>query len=228
ALVVGGSGLYLRAIRGGIFAGPSPSPEIRARLTALADQQGVRYLFDRLADIDPEAAGRIESNDLKRVVRALEIYQQTGLPISHHQRRHRFAERPFETLIVGLTLPRPELYASIEGRFNMMIAQGLVEEVRSLLANGSQLPLDTIGYREVAKYVRGEVSLAEAIRQGKQASRRLAKRQLTWFRADPEIVWLDASHGPDEALKLFREFFSGQISSLRPPSLQAKSDCFHK
>jgi tRNA dimethylallyltransferase len=208
-LVVGGSGLYLRAIRGGIFPGPPGSPEIRACLKALASQYGVRYLFERLAGIDPEAAGRINPNDFKRIVRALEVYQQTGRPISHHQRHHLFAEQPFHTLTVGLMLPRDELYARIDRRFDIMIDQGLAGEVRMLMEKGYQLPLSTIGYREIAGYLQGELSLSEAIGRAKRSSRQLAKRQLTWFRADPEIVWLDAANGTSEALKLFRDFFSG-------------------
>jgi len=210
-LVVGGSGLYLRAIRGGIVAAPPASREIRARLTALADgAHGVGDLFGRLQEIDPEAAARIKPNDLKRIVRALEVYEQTGVPISHLQRRHHFAERPFETLTVGLMLPRADLYKTIDERFDGMIEEGLIGEVQMLLANGYELPLSTIGYREMAGFARGEISQAEAIVQAKRASHRLAKRQLTWFRADPEIVWLDAARGDDQAFKLFEEFFCGR------------------
>jgi tRNA dimethylallyltransferase len=233
-LVVGGSGLYLRAIRGGIFHAPPASPEIRARLTSLADQHGVGQLFKRLCEIDPAAAAWIKPNDLKRIVRALEVYEQTGVPISEHQRRHHFAERPFMTLTVGLTLPRETLYKTIDRRFDAMINEGLVGEVRRLLAKGydqtglsalacgcendrrnpAALPLSTIGYREIARFLRGEMGLAEAIARAKGASRRLAKRQLTWFRADPEIIWLDAARDVDAALKLFQNFFSNQVTSM--------------
>ncbi|MBV8358680.1 MAG: tRNA (adenosine(37)-N6)-dimethylallyltransferase MiaA [Deltaproteobacteria bacterium] len=227
-LVVGGSGLYLRAIRGGIFPAPPASSEIRARITNLADEHGVNHLFERLHEIDPTAAAWIKPNDLKRIVRALEVYEQTGVPISEHQRRHHFAECPFDTLTVGLTLPREILYRTIDQRFDAMVEEGLVGEVRRLLAkdydcngpsvlacvreddrrNPAALPLSTIGYREIAGFLRGEMSLAEAIARAKRASRRLAKRQLTWFRADPEIIWLDAAHDADKALKLFQNFFS--------------------
>jgi tRNA dimethylallyltransferase len=213
-LVVGGSGLYLRAIREGIFVAPPASPEIRARLADVAAEHGTDYLFARLARIDPEAAGRIKPNDLRRITRALEIHEQTGIRISEHQRRHQFADRPFESLTVGLTLPREELYRCIDRRFEAMIAEGLVGEVRSLLAAGYELPLSTIGYREIAAFVRDEASLAEAIARAKCASRRLAKRQLTWFRADPEILWLDGRRDAEKALKLFQQFFSGEIARL--------------
>jgi len=232
-LVVGGSGLYLRAIRAGIFPAPPASPEIRTRLLGLADQDGVGRLFERLCEIDHEAAARIKPNDLKRIVRALEIYEQTGVPISEHQRRHHFAERPFQTLTVGLTLPRESLYEMIDRRFDAMIEEGLVDEVRMLLNEDAQrrpqalagecrddrlrpvtLALSTIGYREIAGFLCGEMSLAEAIVRAKRASRRLAKRQLTWFRADPEIVWHDAARAADEALKLFQNFFSNQVTGM--------------
>jgi tRNA dimethylallyltransferase len=211
-LVVGGSGLYLRVIRDGIFTAPPASPEIRGRLATLATQRGASYLFGLLAKIDPDAAGRIEPNDLKRIVRALEVHEQTGVPISQHQRRHHFAERPFETLTVGLTLPREDLYRTIDQRFEAMIAEGLVTEVRRLLTKGYELALSTIGYREVAGFVRGEISLSWAISQAKRASRHLAKRQITWFRAHPEVVWLDAVRDAERAFGLFRDFFSNRLA----------------
>jgi tRNA dimethylallyltransferase len=224
-LVVGGSGLYLRAIRGGIVAAPPASREIRARLTALADAHGVGNLFGRLQEIDPEAAAWIKPNDLKRIVRALEVYEQTGVPISQLQRRHHFAERPFETLTVGLRLPRADLYKTIDERFDAMIEEGLIGEVQMLLANRYELPLSTIGYREMAGFVLGEISQAEAMVQAKRASRRLAKRQLTWFRADPEIVWLDAARSADQALKLFEDFFCGRNASAPSISRTQAQSC---
>jgi tRNA dimethylallyltransferase len=237
-LVVGGSGLYLRAIRGGIFPAPPASSAIRARFAGLAGQHGVGHLFERLCEIDHEAAARIKPNDLKRIVRALEVYEQTGVPISEHQRRHHFAERPFQTLTVGLTLPRESLYETIDRRFDAMIEEGLVSEVRMLLNGYAQewpqalasehrddrlkpvpLPLSTIGYCEIAGFLRGEISLAEAIARAKRASRRLAKRQLTWFRADPEIVWLDPARGADEGLKLFQNFFQTGLPLCLSPRM---------
>jgi tRNA dimethylallyltransferase len=213
ALVIGGSGLYLRAIRGGIFPGPPASAEIRGRLTALANRKGIGHLFAELAKIDSDAVTRINPNDLKRIVRALEVFEQTGISISQHQQRHLFAERPFESLVIGLTLPREELYRMIERRFDAMIEEGLVREVEMLLARGYELPLSTVGYREIAAFVRGQISLTEAVERAKRASRRLAKRQLTWFRADDEIVWLDAAHGAGQASKLFRAFFETATSA---------------
>jgi tRNA dimethylallyltransferase len=214
-LVVGGSGLYLRAIRAGICPAPPASPEIRVRLVALANDYGALHLFRRLQEIDSESAAWVNPNDIKRVVRALEVYEQTGIPISQFQQRHHFSDRLFETLTVGLTLSRAELYRNIEQRFDTMLGQGLLAEVQTLMAGGYELVFSTVGYREIARFVRGELSLAESVARAKRASRRLAKRQLTWFRADPEIVWLNAGASTGEALRLFEDFFSGRAATVR-------------
>jgi tRNA dimethylallyltransferase len=209
-LVVGGSGLYLRVIRGGIFRGPAASAEIRARLAKIAEEQGVAHLHQKLRDIDPEAANRIGVNDLYRIVRALEVFELTGETISAHQARHRFADLGYDTFTVGVEVERAKLYEAINARFDAMVAAGLVEEVRALLAAGyspGKPVLSTIGYKQLAAYLRGEMTLADAIALARQESRRLAKRQLTWFRREPDIVWLDPARGAHDALALFDKFF---------------------
>ena len=209
-IVVGGSGLYLRVIRGGIFRGPAASAKIRGRLARIASDQGVEYLHRRLRDIDPEAANRIGVNDLYRIVRAIEVFELTGETISAHQRRHQFADAGYDTLTVGVEVERKKLYEAIDRRFDQMMAAGLVEEVRSLIQAGhspEKPPLSTIGYKQIAAYLRGEVALADAIALAKQESRRLAKRQMTWFRRDPEIVWVDSERGTHDAAALFEKFF---------------------
>ena len=209
-LVVGGSGLYLRVIRGGIFSGPAASAEIRARLTKTAEEVGVAQLHGRLREIDPEAANRIGVNDLYRIVRALEVFELTGETISAHQRRHQFADIGYDTLTVGVEVERKKLYEAIDRRFDTMVAAGLAEEVRALVDAGyspEKPPLSTIGYKQIAAYLRGDVTLDEAIAQGRQESRRLAKRQMTWFRREPQIVWLDPERGAHDALELFEKFF---------------------
>ena len=187
-LVVGGSGLYLRVIRGGIFRGPPASPQIRDRLAKVAAERGVAHLHQRLREIDPEAANRIGVNDLYRIVRALEVFELTGETISAHQDRHRFADIGYDTLTVGIEVERKKLYQAIDARFDAMVAAGLVEEVRALVEAGyspEKPPLSTIGYKQIAAYLRGEMTQADAIALAKQESRRLAKRQLTWFRREP-------------------------------------------
>jgi len=209
-LVVGGSGLYLRVIRGGIFRGPAASAEIRERLAKIAEEQGVPHLHQKLRDIDPEAANRIGVNDLYRIARALEVFELTGETISAHQARHRFADLGYDTFTVGVEVERAKLYEAIDARFDAMVAAGLVEEVRALVEAGyspGKPPLSTIGYKQLAAYLRGEMTLADAIALAKQESRRLAKRQLTWFRREPDIVWLDPARGAHDALALFDKFF---------------------
>jgi tRNA dimethylallyltransferase len=209
-LVVGGSGLYLRVIRGGIFRGPAASREIRDRLARVATENGVEHLHRRLREIDPEAANRIGVNDLYRVMRALEVFELTGETISAHQRRHRFADIGYDILTVGVEVERKKLYEAIDRRFDAMVAAGLVEEVRALIEAGyspEKPPLSTIGYKQIAAHLRGETTLADAVALAKQESRRLAKRQLTWFRREPEIVWLDPERGAHDALALFEKFF---------------------
>ncbi|HEY6300447.1 MAG TPA: tRNA (adenosine(37)-N6)-dimethylallyltransferase MiaA [Candidatus Binatus sp.] len=209
-LVVGGSGLYLRVIRGGIFRGPAASPEIRDRLAKIAAENGVAQLHQTLREIDPAAANRIGVNDLYRIVRALEVFELTGETISAHQLRHRFADNGYDTLTVGVEVDRKKLYAAIDARFDSMVAAGLVDEVRALVEAGyspGEPPLSTIGYKQIAAYLRGEIALDAAIAQARQESRRLAKRQLTWFRREPEIVWLDPERGAQDALALFEKFF---------------------
>ena len=210
-IVVGGSGLYLRALRGGIFRGPAASREIRERLERAARDHGVPHLHQRLREIDPAAARRIGVNDLYRITRAIEVWELTGEPISSHQARHGFANRSYDCLTLGISMDRAELYAAIDRRFDEMIGQGLVQEVRSLLAAGYRAdrpPLGSIGYQQIAAHLRGEMGLAEAVEIAKRESRRFAKRQLTWFRADPEIVWLDRNGAAKQAGKLLGDFFA--------------------
>jgi tRNA dimethylallyltransferase len=212
-LVVGGSGLYLRVLRGGIFAGPAASSGIRRELEAIAAERGREHLHSLLAEVDPPSAGRIDDRDLQRVVRALEVFRLTGRPLSAHQESHRFATREYETLTLGLAMDRGRLYGAINRRFDAMIGEGLVDEVRRLLKDGydpGAPPLGTVGYRQIAAAIRGEAALGEAIELAKRETRRLAKRQLTWFRADREIVWVDAESGLEEAHRLLREFFAGE------------------
>jgi tRNA dimethylallyltransferase len=220
ALIVGGSGLYVRVLRGGIFAGPPADSQYRAELGAQAAAHGAGYLHERLGADDPEAARRIKVNDLPRIIRALEVFKLSGIPISEHQRRHRSAPGGCENLAVGLTVPRAQLYERIDRRFDSMIAAGLVAEVRDLIAAGA--PADhqvwrTIGYREVARYLAGAIDLPAAIAQAKRESRRLAKRQMTWFRRERDVVWLDPERDLEAALGRFREFFHPRFVTRAAP-----------
>jgi tRNA dimethylallyltransferase len=213
-MVVGGSGLYMRVLRGGIFQGPRASMEIRRRLGAVADERGVEHLHQRLREVDPAGAYRIGVNDRYRIIRALEVFELTGEPISAHQGRHRFADPGgYDALTVGIEIDRKKLYETIDRRFDAMIAAGFVEEVRGLMSAGyspEKPPLSTIGYKQIAAHLRNEMTLDDATSIAKRDSRRLAKRQLTWFRREPEIVWLDPERGAQDALALFDKFFQAK------------------
>jgi tRNA dimethylallyltransferase len=213
-IVVGGSGLYLRVLRGGIFQGPPASLEIRTRLATLADERGASYLHERLREIDPAGANRIGVNDRYRIIRALEVFELTGESISAHQGRHRFEDAGgYDAITVGLEIDRKKLYETIDGRFDAMVSAGFVEEVRALIDAGyspEKPPLSAIGYKQIAAHLGGEMTLTDAISLAKRDSRRLAKRQLTWFRREPDIVWLDPERGAQDALPLFEKFFGGR------------------
>ena len=218
-IVVGGSGFYLRVLRGGIFAGPAAAPEVRRELEALAAEHGVEYLHARLHEVDAPSAERIGHRDLYRIVRALEVFRLTGYPISAHQQSHRFAAREYETLTVGLAMERKRLYESINRRFDEMVARGLVDEVRALLGAGcdpGKAPLKTVGYRQIAAAVRGEMTLAEAMetRQARHAPAGQAPAHLVSRR--PEIVWVDAERGLQEALRVARCAFFARRAGGEP------------
>jgi tRNA dimethylallyltransferase len=191
-LVCGGTGLYLNALTGGLFLGSSQDTELRANLEREIAETGLAALYERLIAVDPGANAKIHPNDRQRIIRALEVYQSTGRPLSAWQDEHRFHEQFFEVLKIGLLRERAELYDLINERSESMIRMGLLEEVRGLMARGYSLelkPLRSVGYRQMGEVIKGIKSLPEAVEEMKQETRRLAKRQLTWFRSDSEIRW---------------------------------------
>ncbi|HOT49869.1 MAG TPA: tRNA (adenosine(37)-N6)-dimethylallyltransferase MiaA [Candidatus Hydrogenedentes bacterium] len=201
AVVVGGSGLYLRALCGGLFDGPPKNEEIRLRLRAEARERGVAALYERLRAVDADYAALIGANDLRRIVRALEVHEITGRPLSALHREHRERREPLDAVWVGIDLPRETLYARIDARVDAMIAQGFAGEVRALLDRG-YMPhierLKCLGYREMAAHLLGEISLDEAVALVKRNTRHYAKRQISWFRRESEIYWISAI-GPEQA-----------------------------
>lgn len=203
-VVVGGTGLYIKALLHGLFQADARDPDVRARLRAEAEALGTAALHARLAQHDPPTAARLHPNDALRILRALEVLTVTGRPISELQREHRFGDAPFQALKVGLALDREALYRRIDRRVEAMLAAGLEDEVRTLLSRGygPQLkPMQSIGYSHLTAYIAGRVSLAECLRTLQRDTRRFAKRQLTWFRADPEVVWM----APDRPADLIRK-----------------------
>jgi len=208
-LVSGGTGLYLKALTGGLFSGPSQDTELRANLEREIAQIGLAALYDRLIAIDPGANTKIHPNDRQRIIRALEVYQSTGRPLSEWQNEHRFQEEAFQVLKIGLERARAELYDLINRRSESMIRAGLLDEVRGLMERGYELdlkPLRSVGYRQMGEVIEGIKGLPEAIAEMKQETRRLAKRQLTWFRSDPEIRWFHPEKQEREIGELVQAF----------------------
>ncbi len=191
-LVAGGTGLYVKALLGGLFKAPPVDKKLRLELTE-SFRKEPEAVFQRLARVDPEAAAKLEPRDGVRVVRALEVYLQTGRTISSLQKEHRFKQRPYAPLMLGLMVPREVLAKRIEARTRAMFGQGLVEEVRNLLNAGvdpDSKPMRSIGYLQTLALLRDEIDREEAVRRIVMETKRLAKRQMTWFRADPELQWL--------------------------------------
>jgi tRNA dimethylallyltransferase len=190
--VVGGTGLYIKALVHGIFHSRPVHPSLRQRLRREADAQGTGFLHRRLKEYDAVTAARLHPNDTYRIIRALETWEATGKSISEHHRGHRFSENPFNVLKIGLTTDRQTLYDRIDLRVDAMINAGFEDEVSALLGRGYHPDLksmQSIGYRHLVAYLQGRLSWNECLRTLKRDTRRYAKRQLTWFGADSEIIW---------------------------------------
>ena len=186
-IVVGGTGLYVRALLRGLCPAPPRAPALRAELEAAVAAEGSAALHRRLAALDPAAAARVAPRDTVRIVRALEVALATGVPLSRWQAEHRFAERPYDALVIGLARPTAELDARITARANAMVAAGFLDEVSALVARG--VVVDAVGYREMLACVDGRTDVATAVAATVRATRRFAKRQRTWFRREPGVVW---------------------------------------
>jgi len=196
-MLVGGSGLYFRSIVDGLFDGPQADTAFRQRLRQEAEELGIQHLYNRLRAIDSKAAENIHHNDLMRIIRALEVYERSGERISDLQQQWERAEVRYKFIAFGLTRPRDELYQRIEARVDRMMAEGLLDEVRSLSKYSRDLPsMNCLGYKELLGYLDGQYDLDEAVRLIKRNTRRFAKRQLTWFRKDKRINWIDLSTCP--------------------------------
>ena len=205
--VAGGTGLYIKALIHGLFKAPS-SHDARERLKAEAAIHGTGFLYKRLCKCDPDAAEKIHPNDAYRITRALEIYEITGKTISEYHRAHRFLHNRYNVLKVGIYMKRKDLYSRIDKRVDAMIAAGFVDEVEKLMGMGYSRDLKSmrsIGYRHIIDFIRGTLSCEEMLRTLKRDTRRYAKRQMTWFRADSEIVWVEAGR-VNEICSLIQKF----------------------
>ena len=213
AIIAGGTGLYMDSlIQGNDFA-PFPSTGVREKLEQEAAEKGIQTLYDRLSAIDPEAAGRLHLSDKKRIIRALEVYLETGETITEHNRKTQLLPPRFTPLWLGLDFEnRADLYERIDRRVGLMLEMGLIDEIQGLLAAGIPekcTALQAIGYKEFVAALNGECTIGEAADLVRQSSRRYAKRQLTWFRRNKAIHWLVRKPGQsgEEILASARQIF---------------------
>lgn len=199
--LVGGTGLYIKAVTTGLFPSPPPSDSLRQKFQLQASKFGQRYLYEKLYEVDKEKAKKIEPNDTRRIIRALEVFYQTGFPISQLQ-KHRTQKKEYNLIMICLNKDREILYHQINERVNKMIKEGLVEEVKTLLKMGyheNLISMEAVGYKQIIDYLRGNYSLDETIEMIKRQTRNFAKRQLTWFRSEKRFTWFE----PEDKNKIY-------------------------
>lgn len=194
--LVGGAGLYIRAVIDGLCSAPKADWQIRRSLELEADKYGSSYLYNKLKEVDHVVAERIHSNDLRRIIRALEVYIQSGKPFSYYQSKTEIPD--YNLFIIGVRHPMDELYRRINNRVDSMIERGLINEVDNLLARGYDEKLksmESLGYREIIGYLKKNYSLKEAAGLLKRNTRRYGRRQMIWFKKDKRIKWIDVKNG---------------------------------
>ncbi len=192
-IVAGGTGLYIKALIHGLFSAGKSDTKLREKLNREAQDQGLLALHKRLEEKDPEAGARIHKNDAFRIIRALEVIELTGQPLSKHHTGHAFGEPAFDALFFALSMDREALYRRIDKRVDLMLEQGLLAEVRGLLDRGYSPGLKSmrsIGYRHMADALLEHIPFDEAVRLMKRDTRRFAKRQFTWFKSVPGVLWV--------------------------------------
>ncbi len=201
--VVGGTGLYIKALLGGLLRGPGADHRLRALYRDDQEKYGTDYIYELLKEKDEKAARKIHPNDATRIIRALEYFDNTGESIVMEREKHGFHDQHYDCVKIGLTIDRDILYDKIEKRADAMISHGLVEEVEGLMERGydeSMKPMQTMYYRYIIDFIKGREDKAETVRLLKRDTRRYAKRQLTWFKRDDDIQWFD-SHNLDSIRK---------------------------
>jgi tRNA dimethylallyltransferase len=199
-IVVGGTGLYIRSLTQGLFEGPSADWSIRQKLKEEEQIYGKEYLYKHLQSIDAEAAAKINPNDSRRMIRAIEVAMQGNKTISEFHITSTIPG-PYDFIKIGLSRDRKELYSLIEERVDKMIEAGLLHETKSLLEmNPDRTALQALGYKEMGRYLQGNIELDEAVRLIKKHTKMYAKRQITWFKKEPDIKWLDVTGVTDSAL----------------------------
>lgn len=202
-IIAGGTGFYIQALLYDIdFEESEQDDALREELEQYAQEHGAEALHDRLALVDPKSAKEIHAHNVKRVIRAIEFYEQTGMPISEHNEKERQKVSPYEFRYFVLNDERSHLYERINARVDEMLAQGLVEEVRALKARGctkDMVSMQGLGYKEILEYLEGACTLEEAVYRLKRDTRHFAKRQITWFKRERDVIWIDKKeHNYDE------------------------------
>jgi tRNA dimethylallyltransferase len=216
-IIVGGTGLYINALLNNLdFTKSVGDEDFRDRMQEIADNKGNEYLYEMLKDIDIDAYNRLHANDVRRVIRALEVYEFTGKTITHFQEESKKLPPRYHCAYIGLTMDRQKIYSRIEQRVDKMIENGLIEEVKMLLNKGYNrdlVSMQALGYKEIIQYLDGEISLEESLFILKRDSRHYAKRQLTWFRRDERIKWFNIDEYPDRItlVKNIINYIAGKI-----------------
>ena len=203
--VVGGTGLYIKTLTGGLLACPPVPPPLREELRKQSEQHGPEFLHKQLEKLDPEISLKIHPHDKVRIMRALEIITLTKEPLSRLMQKHAFQQRPFHILKIYLQIIREDLYHGINKRSRLMVEKGLVQETESLLNKGYSQelkPMQSLGYRHAVGFLNGKWTLDEMIDRLQMDTRRYAKRQLTWFRADPEAIWVPPGQVDDISTRI--------------------------
>lgn len=204
AVMVGGSGLYVDAVTTGLDHFPEVDPEIRNALNNTLQEEGIIGLQEKLKSLDPGYYEKVDSDNPRRLIRALEICLGTGIPYSHFLNQEK-KERDFSTIVIGLEADRNIIYDRINKRVDVMLNEGLLEEVKSLEPYKSINALQTVGYRELFRYLDGDFDLETAIDEIKKNTRRFAKRQITWLRKKEGIIWVDYQYDPKEVMNTLEQ-----------------------
>lgn len=208
-VMCGGTGLYINSVVDDVAFGDMDTDyAMRGELKNLAEKEGGTRLLEILAEFDPVSAARLHPNNLRRIIRAIEFYKSTGVPISEHQEMTKQTESRYEPIMFSINHPRETLYERINSRVELMVKEGLLEEVKKIMDMGYTKDLNSmkgIGYKEIMDYYNGERTLDEAIEAVKQGSRRYAKRQLTWFRRDKRIIMLEPHNAAETAIEIIKE-----------------------
>ncbi len=207
-IMAGGSGLYLNAVTKGLDAFPPVAPGIRLRLEEKLRVEGISTLQQELLILDPDYHAKVDLQNPHRLIRALEICLGTGRPFSSYL-KGKGSPRPFKLFSIGITAPRETLYERINHRVDNMIAEGLLEEAKSLYPFRNLIALQTVGYKELFAYLEGSIDLDTAVSEIKKNTRRFAKRQMTWFRKQEDIFWTDYRQSPEETIKTVEALIHG-------------------